>query len=113
MEAAGIGCAAWSRSSRSEGWRLWPDIRGAVGTITQLAITIGILVAQVLSMSTVLGSVAHWRLLLGFSLLPAGIQSLALLALPESPAWLVAHRKLEQAQGVSDCNCHSCERPVQ
>ena len=39
--------------------------RGAVGTVSQLGITIGVLVAQILGLGNVLGTYESWPLLIG------------------------------------------------
>lgn len=45
-------------------------LRGAVGTIYQLVITISILVSQVLGLPQVLGTEDRWPFLFGKTLLP-------------------------------------------
>uniref|UniRef100_A0A673UGM4 Solute carrier family 2, facilitated glucose transporter member 4 n=1 Tax=Suricata suricatta TaxID=37032 RepID=A0A673UGM4_SURSU len=70
-------------------------LRGALGTLNQLAIVIGILIAQVLGLESMLGTATLWPLLLGLTVLPALLQ-LALLPLcPESPRYLYISRNLE------------------
>ncbi|XP_055087340.1 solute carrier family 2, facilitated glucose transporter member 2 [Periophthalmus magnuspinnatus] len=62
--------------------------RGALGTLHQLAIVIGILLSQVIGLDFVLGNDAFWPILLGLSGAPAVLQSLLLPLCPESPRYL-------------------------
>ena len=41
------------------------SLRGAIGTVNQLAVTIGMLISQVLGLNMVLGTETLWPLLLG------------------------------------------------
>lgn len=72
--------------------------RGAVVSMFQLAITLGILGAY----GTTLAFAASvpWQILLGAGALPLGLGLLAILFLPESPRWLAArgeHAAVEKA----------------
>uniref|UniRef100_A0A8C6TP06 Solute carrier family 2 member 2 n=1 Tax=Neogobius melanostomus TaxID=47308 RepID=A0A8C6TP06_9GOBI len=62
--------------------------RGALGTLHQLAVVIGILLSQVIGLDFVLGNDAFWPILLGLSGAPAILQSLLLPFCPESPRYL-------------------------
>lgn len=62
--------------------------RGALGTLHQLAIVIGILLSQVIGLDFVLGNDKMWPLLLGLSGAPAVLQTLMLPLCPESPRYL-------------------------
>lgn len=62
--------------------------RGALGTLHQLAIVIGILMSQVIGLDFVLGNDEMWPLLLGLSGAPAVLQTLLLPICPESPRYL-------------------------
>lgn len=62
--------------------------RGALGTLHQLAIVIGILISQVLGLDFLLGNADMWPILLGLSGAPAVLQSLLLPFCPESPRYL-------------------------
>nr|XP_057912553.1 solute carrier family 2, facilitated glucose transporter member 2 isoform X2 [Doryrhamphus excisus] len=62
--------------------------RGALGTLHQLAIVVGILISQVLGLDFILGNDDMWPLLLGLSGAPAVLQSLLLPLCPESPRYL-------------------------
>lgn len=70
-------------------------LRGALGTLNQLAIVIGILVAQVLGLESMLGTATLWPLLLAITVLPALLQLLLLPFCPESPRYLYIIRNLE------------------
>lgn len=50
------------------------NLRGAVGTVYQLVITISILVAQVLGLKSILGSADYWPTLLAMTVVPALFQ---------------------------------------
>uniref|UniRef100_F7GQZ6 Solute carrier family 2, facilitated glucose transporter member 3 n=1 Tax=Macaca mulatta TaxID=9544 RepID=F7GQZ6_MACMU len=71
-------------------------LRGAFGTLNQLGIVIGILVAQIFGLEFILGSEELWPLLLGFTILPAILQSATLPFCPESPRFLLINRKEEE-----------------
>uniref|UniRef100_A0A8D2JXA4 Solute carrier family 2, facilitated glucose transporter member 3 n=1 Tax=Theropithecus gelada TaxID=9565 RepID=A0A8D2JXA4_THEGE len=71
-------------------------LRGAFGTLNQLGIVIGILVAQIFGLEFILGSEELWPVLLGFTILPAILQSATLPCYPESPRFLLINRKEEE-----------------
>ncbi|KAG9276007.1 solute carrier family 2, facilitated glucose transporter member 3-like [Astyanax mexicanus] len=70
--------------------------RGAFGTLHQLAIVIGILIAQILGLEVLLGSEYLWPLLLGLTALPAVLQSVMLIFCSESPRYLLINLKQEE-----------------
>ena len=63
------------------------SIRGALISMYQLMITIGILGAFI--SDTLLGYGGHWRMMLGIISIPALIMFIGILFLPESPRWLL------------------------
>lgn len=71
-------------------------LRGAFGTLNQLGIVIGILVAQIFGLKVIMGTEELWPLLLGFTIIPAVLQSAALPFCPESPRFLLINRKEEE-----------------
>ena len=81
-------------------------VRGAMISMYQLMITIGIVAAFLTN--TWLGSYAvidgttggHWRLMLGVIAIPAAVMFLGVLFLPESPRWLFLKGRKEKAISV-------------
>ncbi len=73
-------------------------IRGALISMYQLMITIGILAAFI--SDTLLGYGGHWRLMLGIIALPAIIMFIGILFLPESPRWLYLAGKKSDSERV-------------
>ncbi|KAK3571202.1 hypothetical protein QTP86_004907 [Hemibagrus guttatus] len=71
------------------------SLRGAFGTLHQLGIVIGILIAQILGLDMLLGSQKLWPLLLGLTVLPAVLQSIMLLFCSESPRYLLINLQEE------------------
>ncbi|MCI4374701.1 hypothetical protein PGIGA_G00008900 [Pangasianodon gigas] len=69
--------------------------RGAFGTLHQLGIVVGILIAQILGLESLLGSQGLWPLLLGLTVLPAVLQSIMLLFCSESPRYLLINLQQE------------------
>ncbi|XP_061665277.1 solute carrier family 2, facilitated glucose transporter member 1a [Syngnathoides biaculeatus] len=77
------------------------SLRGAMGTLHQLGVVIGILLAQILGIESIMGNASLWPLLLGFTLLPAIVQSVLLPLCPESPRYLLINCNEEsQANSV-------------
>ncbi|XP_055515541.1 solute carrier family 2, facilitated glucose transporter member 1-like [Leucoraja erinacea] len=85
-------------------------LRGALGTLHQLAIVCGILVAQVFGLESLMGSERLWPLLLAFTAIPALYQIIALPFCPKSPRFLLinlneedqAKAVLKKLRGVTD-----------
>ncbi|CAM4610745.1 solute carrier family 2, facilitated glucose transporter member 2 isoform X1 [Caretta caretta] len=74
-------------------------LRGALGTLHQLAIVTGILISQILGLDFLLGSEDMWPLLLGLSGAAALLQFFLLLLCPESPRYLyIKLGKVEEAK---------------
>jgi SP family galactose:H+ symporter-like MFS transporter len=63
--------------------------RGALVSLYQFAITIGILAAALVDY--VLSSSANWGLMLGIAIVPSVLLVTGMIMLPESPRWLFAH----------------------
>ncbi|KAG7276504.1 hypothetical protein CRUP_021284 [Coryphaenoides rupestris] len=87
------------------------QLRGALGTMHQLGVVVGILIAQVSDslwkpMDTwhtlnLLGNAPLWPLLLGFTAVPAVLQCVLLPFCPESPRFLLINQQQEsQARSV-------------
>merc|ERR1711935_1001488 len=64
-------------------------LRGAVGTVYQLIITMSILLSQILGMTNVLGNDMGWPFLLGLTIIPGILQVMMLPFCPESPKYLL------------------------
>lgn len=64
------------------------SLRGALGTLHQLAIVTGILLAQILGLESLLGSQELWPVLMGLTVLPTVLQMALLPFCPESPRFL-------------------------
>nr|CAJ77494.1 monosaccharide transporter [Geosiphon pyriformis] len=70
--------------------------RGALGTIYQLFLVIGILFTQIIGL--LLSSVPGWRILLALTAIPALIQLILLRFCVETPRYLISQNKLDEAQ---------------
>ncbi|CAM9846789.1 unnamed protein product [Lampetra planeri] len=88
------------------------SLRGAMGTLHQLSLVIGILVAQVLGLESLLGTAQQWPLLLGLTVVPAVVQAVALFFCPKSPRFLLINKQKEneardalvKLRGTTDVN---------
>lgn len=81
-----------------------PEVRGRLVALSQLNIVVGILVAY-LSNSIVEVLVggpdsAAWRVMLAAPVVPALVFYLSTLGMPESPRWLIARGRRDEAEGV-------------
>ncbi|XP_062901333.1 solute carrier family 2, facilitated glucose transporter member 2 [Mobula hypostoma] len=93
------------------------SMRGALGTIHQLAIVTGILLSQVIGLNSLLGNDRLWPLLLGLSGAPAILQAILLPFCPESPRYLyiklgkeeAARKGLRRLLGTSDIDKQTAE----
>ncbi|XP_018895971.1 solute carrier family 2, facilitated glucose transporter member 1 isoform X2 [Bemisia tabaci] len=75
------------------------NLRGAVGTVYQLVVTISILISQIFGLKSVFGTAENWPLLFEIALLPSIFQVITLPFCPESPRHTLLHHGLElQAQ---------------
>jgi len=81
------------------------DRRGSLSMLQQWMITVGILVSYIVAL-IVLSAWPHsaasvgWRLILGLGAVPAIVGLVLRTQMPESPRWLLRHRKYEQAKGA-------------
>jgi MFS transporter, SP family, galactose:H+ symporter len=75
-----------------------PNLRGALVTLNQLAITSGILLAYVVD--AVFAPSDGWRLMFAFGAIPAIVLGIGIVMLPESPRWLLLHRRKQEAINV-------------
>ncbi|GAB4818024.1 hypothetical protein N2152v2_005070 [Parachlorella kessleri] len=70
-------------------------LRGALGSVNQLLICVGILAALV---ANVVLPAASWRTMFWLAALPGALLGLGMLLAPESPRWLASHAKRKEAQ---------------
>ncbi|XP_069774411.1 solute carrier family 2, facilitated glucose transporter member 1 isoform X1 [Narcine bancroftii] len=85
-------------------------LRGALGTLHQLGVVFGILIAQILGMESLMGNESLWPLLLSFIFIPALVQCIGLPFCPKSPRYLLINKNeenkaksvLKKLRGVSD-----------
>ncbi|TMS18412.1 Solute carrier family 2, facilitated glucose transporter member 1 [Larimichthys crocea] len=71
-------------------------LRGAFGTLHQLGVVLGILIAQIFGLEALLGSSKLWPLLLALTVIPAVLQCILLPFCPESPRFLLINLKQEE-----------------
>ncbi|XP_062904914.1 solute carrier family 2, facilitated glucose transporter member 4-like [Mobula hypostoma] len=71
------------------------SLRGMLGTLHQLGIVSGILIAQIFGLDVILGTDELWPLLLAVTVLPALLQAALLPLCPESPRFLYIVRNEE------------------
>ncbi|XP_044577739.1 glucose transporter type 1 isoform X3 [Cotesia glomerata] len=72
------------------------NLRGGLGTVNQLAVTIGLLISQVLGIEQILGTNDRWPVLLGLAVIPPIAQLLLLPICPESPRYLLITKQWEE-----------------
>ena len=72
--------------------------RGALVSLNQLMITIGILLSYIVGV--LFTPIEGWRYMFGVALIPALILGLGMFSLPESPRWLFEHGRLDKAREV-------------
>ncbi|CRK92725.1 CLUMA_CG006284, isoform A [Clunio marinus] len=72
------------------------NLRGGLGTVNQLAVTIGLLLSQVLGIEQILGTNDGWPILLGLAICPAILQLILLPICPESPRYLLITKQWEE-----------------
>ncbi|GCB74285.1 hypothetical protein scyTo_0003374 [Scyliorhinus torazame] len=68
------------------------NLRGAIGVMPQLFITIGILIAQVFGLRSILANERGWPLLLGLTGVPAIVELILLPFCPESPRYMLIQK---------------------
>ena len=69
------------------------NIRGAIGTVNQVAVTSGILTSMILGLGKVLGGRDSWPVLLSLTVVPSILQCIILPFMPESPRYLILSKK--------------------
>ena len=73
--------------------------RGAITSLNQLCITLGILVSYLVGFAFAEVS-EGWRWMLGLGAVPGAILAVGMLVLPESPRWLAGHDRMLEAEAV-------------
>ena len=73
-------------------------MRGSLVSLNQLMITVGIMVSY--GVGYAIAATHNWRWMLGLGTVPAATLSVGMLFLPESPRWLVGHRRLDEAREI-------------
>ncbi|KAF7811276.1 Plastidic glucose transporter 4 [Senna tora] len=73
------------------------EVRGAFGSVNQLFICIGILLALVAGLPLA-GNPIWWRTMFGIAVVPSILLALGMAISPESPRWLVQHGKMSEAE---------------
>jgi sugar porter (SP) family MFS transporter len=75
-----------------------PRVRGALVSLQQFMITVGIMVSYLVSYA--FSGSGAWRWMLGVGMIPAAVLLVGMLPLPESPRWLLAKDRRQDALGV-------------
>ncbi|BAU01628.1 Plastidic glucose transporter [Vigna angularis] len=73
------------------------EVRGALGSVNQLFICIGILLALVAGLPLA-GNPLWWRTMFGIAVVPSVLLALGMAISPESPRWLFQQGKLAEAE---------------
>lgn len=81
------------------------NLRGGLGTVNQLAVTIGLLLSQVLGIEQILGTNDGWPVLLGLAICPAILQLILLPICPESPRYLLITKQCEEEARKGNVAC--------
>eukprot|EP00123_Amoebidium_parasiticum_P007983 comp18499_c0_seq1/m.19878 comp18499_c0_seq1/g.19878 ORF comp18499_c0_seq1/g.19878 comp18499_c0_seq1/m.19878 type:complete len:482 (-) comp18499_c0_seq1:461-1906(-) len=68
-----------------------PHLRGTFAGITQIGIAVGILLGQVLGLSTVLGTIEYWRILVALPVVSAVVNVMFFPFCSESPSFMLRH----------------------
>ncbi len=74
------------------------DARGPLVSLYQLAITVGILVAYIVSYY--FAEMQEWRQAFSFAFIPLAIQFIGLFFIPETPSWLMSRDRKNAAETV-------------
>lgn len=86
----GINCGFATTASPTYVSEVAPlRLRGAFGTVNQLAVAFGLVGGQILGIDSILGSNTGWPWLLGLAVVPAAVQCLVLPFVPETPRYLL------------------------
>jgi SP family galactose:H+ symporter-like MFS transporter len=72
------------------------NVRGKLVSLNQLAITVGIVISYLIGFA--LSGVRGWRWMFALAAVPSFILGIGMLAMPESPRWLVGHNFINKAK---------------
>jgi sugar porter (SP) family MFS transporter len=75
-----------------------PDVRGRLVSLNQLAITLGILISELIAYF--LTASGQWRTMILLAAIPSAILLVGMLFQPESPAWLVERGRENDARAI-------------
>ncbi|OQR71048.1 solute carrier family 2, partial [Tropilaelaps mercedesae] len=67
-------------------------MRGAVGSIYQLTVTIAILISNILGLGSLLGTEDMWPILFGFTIVPSIVMLVTFPLCPESPKYILINQ---------------------
>ena len=84
------------------------NIRGAMVSLNQLMVTVGILLAYVVSLY--FSPSGDWRLMFLAAVVPAAALLIGMAVLPASPRWLVFKGRVDQAIRVASGFTYDCDR---
>jgi MFS family permease len=73
-----------------------PKYRGALGSCLQFAMTIGILIIELIGLG--LSSAVGWRIIVIITIVPAIVQMLCLPFCARSPRWLIGQNRIDEAR---------------
>lgn len=98
----GVNCGFATTASPTYVSEVAPlNLRGAFGTVNQLAVAFGMVGAQILGIDVILGSDNGWPWLLGLAVIPSVVQCLMLPFAPESPRFLLLAAHDEQKARIA------------
>lgn len=75
-----------------------PNIRGALVSLNQLAITMGIVISYLVDFA--LAPSGGWRWMLGLALIPGTVLGIGMFFMPQSPRWILSKGNDEKARSV-------------
>lgn len=98
----GINCGFATTASPTYVSEIAPlNLRGAFGTVNQLAVAFGLVGSQILGIDKILGSDEGWPWLLGLAVIPSALQCLMLPFTPESPRFLLLGVRDEERSRIA------------
>ncbi|XP_038190403.1 solute carrier family 2, facilitated glucose transporter member 7 isoform X1 [Arvicola amphibius] len=89
------------------------NLRGTLGTMTEVFVIIGVLMAQIFSLQAILGNTTGWPILLALTGVPALIQLLSLPFFPESPRYTLIEKGDEETARQALRRLRGCNYDVE